>query len=552
MKRILGPLLLGTSLCLGVAPAQSRDNSPPRVSIDSGVLEGTRFGPSAAEMMFLGIPYAAAPTGLLRWRPPQPVARWNGVRKANSLGPACPQPANRVAHYDALTKQYGQTFSYLKGFHTAEDCLDLNIWTANLAGTNKLPVMFWLHGGGNVEGSGALPPLGPTLARRGVVLVSINYRLGALGFLAHPALTAESPQHSSGNYGILDQIAALEWVRRNIAQFGGDPNNITLYGQSAGSGFACFLMASPLARGLFHRVISESGECRDYISPELQTSRRYESGTGSAEDVGHRLARALDVVDGPEVLRKLRAKTSDEILGANKDPSINFDAAETVDGWVLREQPAITFSEGRQAPVPVLLGSNANEYTVLFDESSDPTTLTRYQESVEQQFWDDPAAILRLYPATTDFEARSSYIQMMTDYEFGNAAHMVARDMSRIGQNAFLYYFTYPARGQESALGAFEGLEVRFISGTFLTDSWGPLTEQDRRLVEIMSSYWIQFAKTGNPNNTNSPAWPPYDPKTDLVLELGLDVKLRPTPHADKFSAFERSLHARMLAETPR
>jgi para-nitrobenzyl esterase len=238
------PFLLGVCLiCVGAPPSQS--DAPPRVIIDAGALEGARFGATSNEVMFLGIPFAAAPTGERRWKPPQPVEKWSGVRKAKSFGPGCPQSSENVSFFVGLAKEISETEPYYR-FRTDEDCLSLNVWSTNLAGARKLPVMVWFHFGGNTAGSGAFPPFGPSLSRKGTVYVSVNYRLGALGFLAHPALTVESPHHSSGNYAILDQIAALQWVQRNIAKFGGDPGNVTIFGESAGGVMVCYLMASPL------------------------------------------------------------------------------------------------------------------------------------------------------------------------------------------------------------------------------------------------------------------------------------------------------------------
>src|SRR5262245_5862418 len=257
--------LLGFCLVCFTAPLSQTD-ATPRVIIDAGTLEGARFGGAPNEVMFLGIPYAAPPTGERRWKPPQPVAKWSGIRKARAFGPGCPQSSENVNFFVGLAKEIVETEPYYT-FRTDEDCLSLNVWSTNFGGARKLPVMVWLHFGGNTAGNGAFPPFGQSLSRKGVIYVSINYRLGALGFLAHPALTAESPQRSSGNYAILDQIAALQWVQRNIGKFGGDRGNVTIFGESAGGVMVCYLMASPLARGLFHRAIMESCTCRDYLSP---------------------------------------------------------------------------------------------------------------------------------------------------------------------------------------------------------------------------------------------------------------------------------------------
>ncbi len=275
-------LFLGLVLAGGTLQGEAPSSPAPRVTINSGMLRGTLFGADPAEAAFLGIPYAAAPIGSLRWRPPQPFPAWTGVREAKAFGPACPQLPSGW-----LPEMLGR-----KQMVTDEACLYLNVWTTNLptsAGTSshasslhKSPVMVWIHGGGNVEGSQEWPPLGPTLARHGVVVVSINYRLGVFGFLSLPGLTAESAQHASGNYGLLDQIQALKWVRRNINKFGGDPSNVTVFGASSGSLDVCDLMASPLASGLFEKAILQSGVCVDGTSPTLFEAEAQGENSGPA------------------------------------------------------------------------------------------------------------------------------------------------------------------------------------------------------------------------------------------------------------------------------
>jgi para-nitrobenzyl esterase len=535
----------------GFTQSHARIDTPPVVTIDSGTLEGAHFGPAADEVMFLGIPFAAPPTGALRWRPPQPVEKWQGTRKATLFAPACPQKDDPAL--DAAVKEIQSIEPYFT-YRTDEDCLYLNVWTTNLPGTHadagRLPVMLWIHGGGNFSGAGQLPPLlGHTLARKGVVLVSINYRLGALGFLAHPALTAESPHHASGNYALLDQIAALEWVQRNITKFGGDPTNVTAFGESAGGANICFLMASPLARGLFQRGILESNVCSDYISPELKNSANYtshyESGVSTSEEKGLRLMRALGIPDGPDALTQLRSKTPQEIM------AVDIVADPTIDGWVLIEQPAITFAQGRQTRVPVIVGSNSDEGTNMVEEIMNaPPTLANYKTFVKSEFLEYADEVFRMYPATTDAEARTAAIAFVTDYDFGNGVHVFARDMTSAGQKTWFYYFTYPGKGKYAGRGAFHDLELYFVAGVVRQSRWGEPDAEDRKLMDLMSGYWTQFAKTGDPNGPGLPPWPIYDPKADLVLEIGHEVKTRPTLHTDSFLLFERSLNT-MLASIP-
>jgi para-nitrobenzyl esterase len=533
--------------CDSCSPAQSL------VTIDSGTLEGAHFGSVPDEIMFLGIPYAAPPAGNLRWKPPQPFERWRGTRKANAFGPACPQP--EYPDDQAYRQELAATLDPYYTNRTGEDCLHLNVWTTNLPGNNpgakKLPVMFWIHGGGNVSGSSQAVPLGPTLARKGVVLVSINYRLGALGFLAHPALTAESPRHASGNYGILDQIAALQWVQRNIAKFGGDAANVTIFGESAGGENVCYLMSSPLARGLFQRSILESNACTDYISPELKNPSHYEGGVGTSEEIGLRLARDLGITEGPDALAKLRLKTPKEIIDvSDRDHTVNFSG--TIDGWVLTEQPATAFAQGRQSKVPVIAGSNADEGTTMVEEDlgASPTP-ANYKAYLKNEFLEYADEVFRMYPAATDADARAAFIALDTDYGFGFSVHRFATNTARAGQKTWFYYFTYPGKGKYADVGAFHGIELKFLTGWFRPSRWGPPDAEDQKLVDIMTGYWTQFAKTGDPNAPGLPQWPAYNPETDLALEIGHRIKLRPTPHADRFTLFERSLNSRLASIQP-
>jgi para-nitrobenzyl esterase len=544
---------LAVCCCMSVCVAWGHAESNLLMQIDSGALEGAHFGPVPDEVMFLGIPYAAPPTGDLRWRPPQPPGRWRGTRNASSFGSSCPQADD--PDMEALKQELQSVEPYFST-RTDEDCLYLNVWTTNLPenhpGAKKIPVMFWIHGSSDT-GSGQLPPLlGNALARRGVVLVSINYRFGALGFMAHPALTAESPHHASGNYGILDQIAALQWVHRNIAKFGGDPANVTIFGFSAGGGLVCYLMASPLAHDLFQRGIIESSGCADIISPELKRRASYWGGVGTAEENGLRLMQDLGIQDGPDALANLRSKSPREIMDVTvRDSAVTFDIESVIDGWVLPEQPAKVFAEGRQAKVPVIIGSNADEATTLIEETlNGPATLANYKAFLHRQFLGYADDVLKVYPAKTDEEARAAFLAFDTDYEFGNSAHMVARDVVRAGQKAWLYYFTYTADAHPyyAGRGAFHGIELKFLTDWFRPSRWGDPSAEDRKMTNLLTGYWTQFAKTGDPNGPGLPRWPVYDPGQDLLLEIGHEVMLRPTPHADRFPLFEHSLKARLDA----
>jgi para-nitrobenzyl esterase len=540
--------------CVRLTPAQSHTDSSLLVAIDSGTLEGVPFGSAKDEVVFLGIPFAAPPTGERRWKPPQPVDKWRGTLKADRYGGDCFDTEDADA--DELTKEMVQTVDPYFTYRYDEDCLYLNVWTTNLPQRHsgaKLPVMVWIHGG---EQPAQFLPAGPTLARKGVVFVSTNYRVGALGFTAHPALTAESPRHSSGNYGILDLIAALEWVQGNISKFGGDPAKVTIFGESSGGMMVCFLMSSPLAQGLFQQGIMESLGCADTISPELKTPSHYEGGVGTAEEIGLRLTRDLGIAESPDALSKLRAKSPKEVMAvSDHDSSVNFDIESVIDGWVLPEQPATIFAQGRQTKVPVIVGSNADEGTTVVEETlHGPPTLANYRAFLKSEFVNDAVAdeIFRMYPATSDADTRAAFIAFDTDYEFGNSVYVIAKSTAGAGQKTWLYYFSYPARSKfYEGSGAFHGIELKFLSGWFYPSHWGPPNSEDKKLVVLMTGYWTQFAKAGDPNGPGLPPWPVYNPKTDLVQEIGHEVKLRPTPHTDRFAVFERSLDNR-LASIPR
>jgi len=501
--------------------------------------------------MFLGIPFAAPPTDGRRWRPPQAVTPWSGIRSASAFGSACPQLPDDIENLKSYAAEIPAAAVYLN-FQTSEDCLYLNVWTAAWGSGRPQPVMVWIHGGGNVSGTGEYPPLGPSLARKGVVLVTLQYRLGALGFLAHPALTAESPHRASGNYAILDQIAALQWVRRNISRFGGDARNVTVFGESAGAVMACYLMASPLARGLFDRAILESCTCRDYVSPELKTPRYYEGGTGTSEELGIRLAKALGVAPGTDVLAQLRAKSAGDILRATtRDPALNFYAGGTVDGWVLTEQPAITFAAGLQAHVPVIAGSNADEGSV-FRGVLNPPDLRNYHAWLQSHFLERADEVFRLYPAVGDSAVPAALQALHDDYLRGATVYSVVRDVAHSGTPAYLYYFTYPGKGTYASLGSFHGLELAFIGGGFFRQNrWGKPDAADLKLAATLSAYWTQFAATGNPNRSGLPVWPRFDPNAALCMELGASIRARAVPHAARFAVFDQSLQARLRA-TPR
>jgi para-nitrobenzyl esterase len=487
-----------------LAPA---DPPPPSVRLASGILEGIHFGSAQNEVTFLGVRYAAPPVGELRWRPPQPPEKWSGTRKTTEFGASCPQlPAG-----------------WLPTIPWNEDCLYLNIWTSQLSLHANLPVMVFFHGGSNAAGYSQLTPLGPPLSRLGVVFVSANYRLGPLGFLAHPALTAESEHHSSGNYGLLDQLQALKWVRENISRFGGDPSRITVMGQSAGAVDICLLMASPMSAGLFLQAIMESGDCQGVFNEDIRTSIQYNLIPGTGEGMGVRFARDLGIADGPGALQKLRSVPAGKIMEAwSKDrQQVHFDAI--VDGWVVPDQPATIFAEGKEVRVDVLAGSNADEATVF--GHGGPKTIDQYKDYLRDDTGKYSDQEFRAYPAVSDADVAARYLQLQND-SFAYGAYSMARTMTHAGQKTYLYYFSYADTGKRAALGAHHGEELYFLGDSFPAD-WEH-GRDDEKLGKIMRQYWTQFAKTGNPNAPGLPVWPAYDARTDQSFELGRTIGARP------------------------
>ena len=503
LPRVLGLALAG----LGHASLVFGSPAPPKVAVESGVLEGTYFG-SNDEVAFLGVPYAAPPVGEQRWKPPAPVKKWTGTRQATQFGPAAPQlPSN-----------------WLPQVAWNEDCLYLNVWTTRFSPDGNLPVIVFFHGGGNEVGYSQLTPLGPPLSRLGVVAVSANYRLGPFGFFAHPALTAESDHHSSGNYGLLDQLQALRWVRDNISRFGGDPHRVTVIGQSAGAVDISLLMASPLAAGLFQGAILESGEAQSTLNQNIRSPIPYNRISSTGEATGEKFANDLGIAGGPNPLERLRNIPADKVLAAwQQDPKVRFEAI--VDGWVVPEQPAKIFAEGKQLKIPVLVGSNADEATVFGLVA--PKTVDEYKMYLQRdtgRFADQEFAA---YPAQSDAAIPEQFLKYHNDL-FGYGAYSLARAMTHWGQKAYLYVFTYAEKGKRANLGAYHGEELNFLSNSFPTD-W--VHDQDEEsLGQTVRTYWTQFAKTGNPNFTGLAAWPAYTVREDQYLELGRKVALRQVP----------------------
>jgi len=467
----------------GPAPAGA-----PVVDAPAGQIRGQGQGDLR---VFRGIPYALPPVGARRWRAPAPMPRWTGVRNADAFGPACVQP------------QLGRLSSIYAGdpMPVSEDCLSLNIWAP--AGAQRAPVIVWIHGGALWSGSSRDPLYdGALLAGRGVIVVSINYRLGVLGWLAHPGLSRESPQRVSGNYGLLDQLEALRWVQRNIGAFGGDAANVTVAGESAGALSILYLMASPDARGLFGKAIVQSGYM--ISMPELRSARH---GAPSAEGAGELLGQALHAPD----IGALRAM--DPVALTNAAAASGFGPFGNVDGHVLPEQMVDAFDAGRQARIPVIAGFNSGEIRSLRVLAPPvPANAAAYESRIRERYGDLADAFLRLYPSAHMAE---SILATTRDALYGWTAERVARRQTAQGQPAYLYLFDhgYPA-ADEAGLHGFHASELPYMFGTFagLPPRWPrpPATPGEAALSEAMIDYWTSFARTGRPETAHAPAWPAY------------------------------------------
>ena len=485
MRRLIHALVAMLALCM--APAAFAQAGPV-ADAPAGRLRGEAVD---GLHVFRGVPYARPPVGWRRWRAPAPMPAWRGVRDATQFGAACHQPASRSG-------------SIYAGEHPAmsEDCLFLNIWAP--ADARNAPVLVWIHGGSLTTGAGSEPMYdGARLAQQGLVVVTINYRLGALGYLAHPGLSAESRQGVSGNYGLLDQIEALRWIGRNVAAFGGDPANVTIAGESAGALSVMYLMAAPDARGLFHRAIAQSAYM--VTAPELRNSTF--ANFPAAEAIGVWLAGQL----GASSLAGLRAMSAEAIT--NGAVGTGYFPFVTVDGRTLPRQLVDVFDRGEQAPVPILAGFNEGEIRSLrFLLPQPPADAAAYVDGIRARYGELADAFLALYPADNIGE---SSLATTRDAMYGWTAERLVVKQTAIGAPSFLYYFdhSYPA-ADEAGLHAFHAAEIPFVFGTTTRTPprWPavPQTPQEMQLSAAMTSYWATFARDGAPSAPGEAEWRPY------------------------------------------
>ncbi|HEY7285374.1 MAG TPA: carboxylesterase family protein [Vicinamibacterales bacterium] len=491
--------------------------APDTVKVDGGRIAGTA---ASGVRVFRGIPFAAPPVGDLRWKAPQPVSPWDGVRAADKFGPQCvqtPYPAGSVYAMEPAPQ--------------SEDCLYLNIWTTANAG-DKRPVMVWIHGGAWTRGASNIATYdGAALARRGVVVVTTNYRLGPLGFLAHPELTAESPQHASGNYAILDHIAALRWVQRNIAAFGGNPANVTIFGESAGSWSVNAVQATPLARGLFHRAIGESGG-QFGRTPRLS----------DAEQGGIALARSV----GADSIRALRQVPAEKLVASQA-----FRSSINVDGWVLTDDVRTIFDQKKHNAVPVLVGSNADEMTTLSNAGTFPKTVDDLHKRIESQFPGMAKAFDAAYPVKNDADIAAVMLALGRDVTFSSEMRTWARMVTGGGQRAYLYQFTHVPPGPDSATRrAYHASEIQYVFGNLRNPAFS-YGDADRALSDAMSGYWVNFAMTGNPNGRGLPSWPAYEPGREPYLELGTPITMKYQLLKVQLDFLEHAQEARRSTASP-
>jgi para-nitrobenzyl esterase len=494
--QLAGMILLAGVLFSGAAgPADE-------VTIETGKVQGTTNQDHSVRM-FKGIPFAAPPVGDLRWKAPQPGPAWSGVRQADKFGSACLQ-----------TNVFGDI--YFRDNQPSEDCLTLNIWIPAKPASAKLPVIVWFYGGGFVAGSSSEPRYdGENLAKKGVIIVNPNYRLGIFGFFSHPELSKESGHNSSGNYGLLDQVAALQWVVKNISAFGGDPRNITIAGESAGSFSVSALMASPLSRNLFQKAIGESGA----FFPRGPNAGLRVKPLSDTEQFGLKFAESV----GANSLAQMRAKSGDELLQAAAKQDRGFIFGPNIDGYYLPTDALTIYAQGAQSHVPLLAGWNADEGKIMALLAPQKPTAKNFAEQAHARFGDQAAQFLKLYPASTDQEAMLS-AQALSGDDFIAFSTWKWTDMQvKTGDSpVYQYHFEQVPAVKPGAkigplpaseAGARHACEIEYVFQTLKSQEGVPWTEEDYRVSDAMSSYWVNFAKNGNPNGNGLPDWPKYDSK---------------------------------------
>lgn len=563
---IIGLLLIGVGLWVWLRPDTTLPDTvaAPPLRLHQGIVIGSIAPANPDIQVFSGIPYASAQ----RWSPPSAPPQWGAVpRTTQEFGPECMQSDTGLARfYDDILSRSGlnrleHTRRKLDARNVlpstrAEDCLFLNVRTGNIGKSTLQPVMVWLHGGGHQFGSGSSALYqSDTLVENGVVLISINYRLGAFGYLAHPALTQE--RGTSGNYGLLDQVAALKWVRSNAALFGGDPGNVTLFGESSGAQSISELMATPLADGLYHKVILQSG-ASTFNARHLGVAPL--PGGLSAEDAGQQFMAELVEVDA--AAEDLRAVSAEAIVThAETRADLTRHFLPNVDGDILPEMIAKRIRDGDAPRLPMIVGYNADEGSLFYERVLSPTSLhapikgsfEAHEAALSSVYGHNSARALEALYDMQSLERWDAGAQaMLGDELFGAPARFMARHNTRADQPTWTYIFTREAPGKRQSLGAHHAAEIPFVLNTHAANQ--KRSKSDKHLTDVMGTYWANFAKTGSPNGEELPAWPQYSEAGDVWMELGREIKPAPNFRARKLSVLEDLINRRIdavIAATP-
>ena len=529
---IISLAILVFSSCSAQKPAVNSTPDEPVIQTASGMVRGVREGDVD---VFKGIPFAAPPVGEFRWRPPQPVTPWEGVRDAKEFGPTCAQGGWGAA-----------PGTIAEG--SSEDCLYLNVWKPSGARQGaKLPVMVWIHGGAFVGGSGNTS--GNGFANKGVILVSINYRLGRLGHFAFPALSAEHPEEPKGSYAFMDQIAALKWVQQNITAFGGDPKNVTIFGFSAGGVSIHSLMTIPSARGLFQKAIGHSSGGRDGVLTGRPISKENASQyyPVSAETTGINFARKHGI-EGTDAaaLAKLRAMKVEEIVDGGQEndgqggPRIY--SGPILDGKLVVENSTAAYNAGRHARVPLMIGCNSAEIGGAFVNASST------KEELFSMFGELKEEARAAYDPDGTKDFAEVQTRFNTDKVWGEPARFAAQSVAAKGDPAYIFLFSYvPAAMKERMrFGPGHGTDISFVFDNLRVPEGGTADPSDKEVARIMNGYWVNFAKTGNPNGEGLPQWPLFNPKTNQILDVQSDGKpvAKPDPRKARLDVIEKAVNA--------
>jgi len=489
--------------------------------VREGALSGVAEGKVTA---FLGVPFAAPPTGAYRWKPPRPAAAWSGVRKADKLPASCEQ--------DVTPHGFGPwTHEYVVTNQVSEDCLYLNVWTPAKRADAKLPVMVWIYGGGFSSGSNSVPIYdGSKLAARGIVVIAINYRVGLYGFLAHPELDAENSAHASGNYGLMDQIAALKWVKANAAAFGGDPNKVTIAGQSAGAMSVHHLISSPLAKGLFEQAIAQSGSGTGVAVPDH----------AAGEKAGEALMKAAGVSSIAE-MRKLAPAQLQAAQAKMGEGSGGLGFSPIVDGLVL---PDVSYVGADTNDTPILTGMTAQEMTGL-NPNFGKATPDSVRKQIEAAYGPLAPQFEALYSAADDAQANQAEGALARDRGLASLAVWAEQRQRKSKQPIYAYLWTHAEPGPEAArYGAFHSSEIPYVFDTLEASPERPFTQLDHQLAAEMGGYWANFVKTGDPNGARLPAWPAYLRRDKQIVEIGVTTRVRPVLPQTKLELFERHVES--------